>query len=183
MCTEGRSTIDVLSDDALLCIFDFYRQILKRDDDTWPWHVLVQVYQRWRYILFAWPLQLDLRLHCKSRTAVAKAQTTWPALPITLQAREDGDGMLAALKGRDRVVRIDLSASTRRALERCAALMQEPFPFLRSLFLRCNSADPPVITDSFLGGSAPRLQIIDLRGVPFPTLPKLLLSACYLVHL
>jgi hypothetical protein len=41
----------------------------------------------------------------------------------------------------------------------------------------------PVISDSFLGGSAPRLRLLDLSGILFPALPKLLLSATDLVLL
>jgi len=63
--------------------------------------------------------------------------------------------------------------------------MQEPFQSLRTLRLSCRAEvrDVPVITDTFLGGSAPRLQVIELCHIPFPTLPKLLLSANDLVRL
>ena len=40
-----------------------------------------------------------------------------------------------------------------------------------------------VIPDSLLGGSAPSLRRLGLNGVPFPGLPKLLLSAAHLVGL
>jgi hypothetical protein len=40
-----------------------------------------------------------------------------------------------------------------------------------------------VIPDSFLDGSAPRLRLFELSGIPFPGLPKLLLSATHLVDL
>jgi hypothetical protein len=46
-----------------------------------------------------------------------------------------------------------------------------------------NGETVPVIPDSFLGGSAPRLRILSLSGIPFPGLPKLLLSANHLVSL
>jgi hypothetical protein len=42
---------------------------------------------------------------------------------------------------------------------------------------------PQVIPDSFLGGSAPRLEHFELSEVPFPAFPKLLLSANHLVQL
>ena len=42
---------------------------------------------------------------------------------------------------------------------------------------------PPVVPETFLGGSAPRLQHLSLTRVPFPGLPKLLLSATGLVSL
>jgi hypothetical protein len=60
--------------------------------------------------------------------------------------------------------------------------MQGPYPGLRYLSLSC-CEDSPVITDAFLGGSAPRLQSIILSRIPFQTLPKLLLSAKDLVEL
>ncbi|KAI0268509.1 hypothetical protein BGY98DRAFT_336534 [Russula aff. rugulosa BPL654] len=41
----------------------------------------------------------------------------------------------------------------------------------------------PVLPDSFLGGSAPRLQYLRLNTIPFPGLPNLLSSATHLVHL
>jgi hypothetical protein len=41
----------------------------------------------------------------------------------------------------------------------------------------------PVLPDSFLGGSAPRLRYLALDAIPFPGFPKLLLSAAHLVEL
>ena len=41
----------------------------------------------------------------------------------------------------------------------------------------------PIVPDSFLGGSAPHLRSLVLDGIPFPDLPKLLLSATHLVYL
>ena len=42
---------------------------------------------------------------------------------------------------------------------------------------------PVSISDSFLGGSAPQLQFLGLRSIPFPGLPKLLSSATHLTRL
>jgi hypothetical protein len=61
--------------------------------------------------------------------------------------------------------------------------MQQPFPVLTNLELHSNNETAPVIPDSFLGGSAARLGHLCLDGVPFPGLPKLLLSATHLVKL
>ncbi len=52
-----------------------------------------------------------------------------------------------------------------------------------SLFSDGETETPPVVPDSFLGGSAPHLQYFGLRGIPFPGLPKLLLSVTHLVTL
>src|SRR5882672_2769783 len=62
--------------------------------------------------------------------------------------------------------------------------MQKPFPELTRLELWLGNGDlVPVLSDSFLGGSAPRLRELILSEVPFPSLPKLLLSAQGLVKL
>ena len=61
--------------------------------------------------------------------------------------------------------------------------MQVPFPELTELKLSLDSSFRPTIPDSFLGGSAPRLQCFELYDIPFPGLPKLLLSATHLVEL
>jgi hypothetical protein len=67
--------------------------------------------------------------------------------------------------------------------EQILAAMQEPFPELTRLQLRSHDETPSVFPDSFLGGSAPRLQHLWFEGIPFPGLPKLLLSATHLVSL
>jgi hypothetical protein len=66
--------------------------------------------------------------------------------------------------------------------------MQEQFPALTNFGLtfvddRNHSALAPVLPDGFLGASAPRLQTFSLQFIPFPALPKLLLSATDLVSL
>jgi hypothetical protein len=65
------------------------------------------------------------------------------------------------------------------------AAMQVPFPELTHLWLNSHDNTVPVIpfSDSFLGGSAPRLQNLCLFGIPFPGLPKLLSSATHLTSL
>jgi hypothetical protein len=63
------------------------------------------------------------------------------------------------------------------------AAMQVPFPELTDLWLSSRDKTLPVIPESFLGGSAPRLQYFELDGVPFPGLSNLLLSSDHLVCL
>ena len=121
-----------------------------------------------------------------------KSLDVWPALPISICSvlsiegmpnYKDRDSIIGVLEHRDRITEIDLSDITGPQLETCATLMQEPFPILRTLSLSCNARTPPVISDVFPEGSAPRLQKIKLRRVPFPTLPKFLLSTRGLVEL
>jgi hypothetical protein len=63
--------------------------------------------------------------------------------------------------------------------------MQEPFPELTELTLRLDKKTMTVLQspDSFLGGSAPHLRLLNLLGIPFLGLPKLLLSTTHLTDL
>jgi hypothetical protein len=61
--------------------------------------------------------------------------------------------------------------------------MQVPFPVLTSLDILSNDQKAPIIPAGFLGGSALRLRAISFDGIPFPTLPMLLLSTSNLVTL
>jgi hypothetical protein len=68
-------------------------------------------------------------------------------------------------------------------MEEVLAAMQVPFPEVTRMQLSSDDETPPVIPDSFLGGSASRLQYFRLGGIPFPGLPKLLFSTTNLVSL
>jgi hypothetical protein len=51
-----------------------------------------------------------------------------------------------------------------------ATVMQKPFPALTSLYLLSYPyRHTPVLPDTSLGGSAPRLRSLTLTSVPFPT--------------
>jgi len=108
----------------------------------------------------------------------------WPPLPIHidkpayphLHLETDADDLIAALEHRDRVFTINLSGLTLRQLERVAAVMQEPFPALTRLHLGSADEVAPALPVTFMGGSAPHLQRLDLEGISFPTLPRLVLS-------
>jgi hypothetical protein len=93
------------------------------------------------------------------------------------------DNIISALGQRNRVCQVDLWDLAGWKLEEVLAAMQVPFPGLTVLRLSSDGETVPVIPDSFLGGSAPCLQTVSLFGIPFPGLPKLLLSAPHLVHL
>ena len=187
---SGHSTIDMLSDDELLCIFDSYRRQL--DSDIWPWADLVHVCRRWRRIIFGCPSYLKLYLICKSKTDVQAMPDIWPVLPLIFHANlDDKDGdeddIIGALEHRDRMAGIHVRAfeCSQFTLEKCVASMQEPFPVLTSLGFKGDDSEEMtfVTTDAFLGGSAPLLQRIHLGGIRFPGLPKLLSSTSDLVYL
>ncbi len=180
-------TIDVLPDYALLEIFDFYKGLATYlHSSAWKWQTLAHVCRRWRHIILASPRRLDLRVYCNSRKQTRKALNIWPSFPISLTSFFPFDGrmdvqseenIIAALEQRDRIAEIVLDGLTRTMLERFAAVMGEPLPGLT--YLDMASYDVPVaaLPDAFLGGSAPRLRVIALRGIPFPALPNLVLSA------
>ena len=111
-------------------------------------------------------------------------QDIWPELPIVIDGLDGANNdIIAALELNDRVSRITCLNLSSVGLERVVAVMQDPFPTLTDLSLWSSDGTAPVISDSFLGGSAPRLRYLGLDSIPFPALPKLLSSATDLVDL
>ena len=114
----------------------------------------------------------------------------WPALPLIIDARggystRGVDNLVAALKCSDRVCDITIYINKTLDMESLLPAMQQPFPELTKLYL-CwlpEFDEKEVVPDSFLSGFAPHLETLLLRGIPFPGLPKLLLSATHLVEL
>ncbi|KAI0249282.1 hypothetical protein BJV78DRAFT_1354345 [Lactifluus subvellereus] len=184
-----RVTIEALPDIVLLDIFEFYGAATFPDPRgplPWPWNRLVHTCQRWRYLVFASPLRLDLRLCCTYKTPMREMLDVWPPLPIEIIDSRilcDEENIIAALEHRDRICRIRLSHLTSPLLERLVAMMQEPFPALTQLELWSAGVTASALPDMFLGGSAPRLQTLFLWGIPFPGLPRLLLSSSDLSYL
>jgi hypothetical protein len=173
--------VDLLPDDVLLAIFDFCA-------DLEAWQTLVHVCRRWRIVVLESPRRLNLQLVCSAKTPARKTLDIWPALPLVIlndidHPIENMDNIVAVLERSNRVRQIDLLGVSSLHLASGLAAMQEPFPELTHLMLSSNEETVPVFPDSFLGGSAPRLRIVYFGGIPFPGLPKLLLSATHLVYL
>ena len=173
--------VDLLPDDVLLAIFVFCAELE-------AWQTLVHVCRRWRIVVFGSPRRLDLQLVCSAKTPARKTLDIWPALPLVILCDidhpiENVDNIVAVLERSDRVRQIDLLGVSSLHLANGLAAMQEPFPELTHLMLSSNEETVPVFPDTFLGGSAPRLRIVYFGGIPFPGLPKLLLSATHLVYL
>jgi len=184
-----RVTICTLPDDILLEIFDFY--LVPPSIPPWEredaWHKLVHVCRRWRHTVLVSPNRLNLQLLCTKRTPVQNMLNVWPQLPIVIRVRrtrgpKELRNINAALEQHSRVCAIDLEDITNALIKKIRAI-KEPFPVLTSLVLWTHNKTAPVLPDSFLGGSAPRLQSLYLSGIPFPGLPKLLLSTTDLVDL
>jgi hypothetical protein len=95
----------------------------------------------------------------------------------------DTDDIIAALGKHNRIRQVDLWGLAGWQLEQVLAAMHVPFSELTDLQLSSRRETVPVIPDSFLGGSAPRLRRFQTDGIPFPGLPNLLLSSTHLVSL
>ena len=182
------TSIDTLPDDVLLEIFNFhgyYDYDEFGEEREKAWQTLVHVCRRWRCIVFGSPRHLYLRLVCTKRTPARDMLDVWPALPLIVFYRDylagSEDNITAALKCADRVCQIYLEIAWNFDLDVFGA-MQQPFPELTYLKL-VGHGTVAVVPDSFLGGSTPRLEVLFLFGIPFPGLPKLLLSATHLNHL
>jgi hypothetical protein len=115
----------------------------------------------------------------------------WPPFPIILRnmvnfPMHEYYDFNAAIVHPNRVREINLFHLSRSQLQRLASSMQKQFPALMHLMLAIDvfhSQADWVLPNGFLGGSAPRLQSFTLDSIPFPALPKLLLSATDLVRL
>ena len=195
-------TIGDLPDDVLLAIFDFY--VVKyripidllSDGRYWKeiiesWQLLVHVCRQWRGLVFGSPRRLNLRLYCIPRTSSSQSLNVWPALPLIIwcnhetetETETETDKAIAELEHSDRICQINLSCLTTSHIKTLCTAMQVPFPELECLALSSKTSCVPVLPDSFLGGSASRLRFLILNGIPFPGLPKLLLSATHIVNL
>jgi hypothetical protein len=112
----------------------------------------------------------------------------WPALPVAIHEARDGacqtgmDNIIAVLERNERVDQIILILSS-TFLEEALPAMLVPFPELTDMRFDSEDETMPVLPDSFLGRSVPRLQSLSLNRIPFPGLPNLLVSATHLVDL
>ena len=186
----------MLHDDVLLEIFDFCvgeHPVDSTRREIEAWQPLVHVCQRWRSIIFGSPLRLNLRLLCTQETP-RDVLDVWPALPLVISDRYNPfkgfhiSKVVGFLEHSDRVCQISfLNVPNLLFLKPVLNAMQKPLPQLTDLLLNLlwshRGSTTPVVPDSFLGGSIPRLQRLSLDGIPFPGLPKLLLSATRLVVL
>lgn len=177
LCGVARTTIDMLPDDALLEIFDFYLDGARIE----AWITLVHVSRKWRSVVFGSARRLNLQLDCRGRrTPVKRTLHVWPLLPIVVSGV---DNIIGALGHNDRVCGVELWHVPCFQMQKVLAAMQKPFPTLTYLELVSKDETEPIAPDSFLGGSAPCLRSLSLDRVSFPTLLRLLLSATDLVNL
>jgi hypothetical protein len=143
-------------------------RVSRRKKDIEAWISLVHVCRRWRCVIFGSPRRLNLRLLCTSETTIENLDV-WPALPLQIECdiysidsyTMNENNIVVALGYRDRVCRIDFRSIIEGAFkwEPISAAMQVPFPALTDLLLHgYDDYTAPIIPDTFLGGSAPRLR-------------------------
>ena len=179
----------MIPEEVLLAVFDHLvnDSRLEKERER-AWQSLVHVCRRWRSIVFGSPRHLNLQLVCRDTTPARDTLDIWPAFPLIIQIYSvyqigSVDNIIAVLERSDRVCKIEIVNIQSSDLEIYLAAMQQPFPELTHLLLHSMLGTIPVVPDSFLGGSAPSLQRLMLDRIPFPGLPKLLLSATHLVEL
>ena len=185
-------TIDKLPDNALLEIFHFYK-----DDNidyftfAWGWVMLMQVCRRWRQVVLGSPRRLNLRLVCTRTTPVTRLLDIWPPFPITVWLpptlpavdKNGVENIIAAFECRDRISNIVIYYIRGPELKTLVNLLCEPLPVLTRFYLHSSDESVPVLPETFLGGSAPRLQSFQLTGIPFPSFPKFILHFTHIVLL
>ena len=182
--------IDVLPDEILLIIFDFYVvPDLRSKPEIEKWTSLVHVCRRWRSLVFGSPRRLNVRLFCTPETPSRDTLDVWPALPLIIDGNisftSNKDNIDFALEHNNRIHEVGLWKVEDYRLEEVLAAMQVPFPMVTRLGLAAIPYSPTLqsVPNSFLGGSAPSLRHFSLGGIPFPGLSKFLLSATHLVNL
>ncbi len=183
-------TINILPDDVLVDLFHIYLDLFGPSSRGSGWRGLVQVCQRWRNLVFASPLHLDVKLRCAAKTPLREMLDVWSPLPISIKqhlcsrlSQVERETILAILGLHQRIREIDLRGVSDEILEQVGQTMQRPLPALTKLLLESSSLSPPILPNSFLGGSAPRLRVLELKHIPFPALPNLLRSTTDLRHL
>ena len=75
--------------------------------------------------------------------------------------------IIAALEHSDRISEVHIRDIDGSALDKLATVMQGPFPILGNFYLRSIDESVPVVPETFLGGSTPRLKSFGLSGIPF----------------
>jgi hypothetical protein len=195
------SHIHILNNDILLNIFDLYRlniengeylygaMIIRSWDRQRWWYKLAQVSRRWRYLILASPIQLNLRLLCTYGVPVADMLAHSPPLPLIIFyydhfrkiSTEDEEGALLALSHRDRVCRIALRMPAPK-LGKFITAIDEQFPILDRLYIKSQTEEETsLILPQTL--QAPNLRHIHLWYAALPIGSPVLTSTGGLVVL
>ena len=191
------ASIHILDDDSFLHVFYLCRLFLATSDgisdwnynERW-WYPLAHVCQRWRNIILGSATYLGVSLFCTYGTPVADMLTHSPPLPLVVGyfskfhqlTTEDEEGIILALKQRDRVRRVRLSNSV-TIMQKLLVAMDEEYPILEYLYIMLTLSDNSSILTIPETLQAPHLRQLTLRGFALPMGSGLLTSAVGLVTL
>ncbi|KAI0271310.1 hypothetical protein BC834DRAFT_966815 [Gloeopeniophorella convolvens] len=180
-------TFDQLPDDVVLEIFDTYKDLVFQDSrvlgmKTWNskrgWYTLAHVTRRWRSIALASSFRLRLMLHLSHGAPAKEMLRHLHFLPIVVNyasagtmSGNDEDDILTALQLPERIhaIRIEFPEKSRQEI---LAALSKPFTALESFEL--NFTGRPNVPGALLGGFAPRLASLTLRGAVPAQLPRFL---------
>jgi hypothetical protein len=178
-------SIDMLDDDSLLHVFYLYRPFLSgedEDDDVrlvggneietrgrW-WYNPAHVCQRWRKIIFRSASYLGIFLVCTHGTPVPDMLAHSPPLPLVISysfkspeiTTDDEEGIIFALKQRDRVLRVRLAEMDTSLLEKFIAVMDVEFPILEHLVIVLLAEDKSTILTFTETLQAPHIRLLTL---------------------
>ena len=189
------ASIHILDDDSLLHVFYLFRPILLDEDviASWKyngywWYALAHVCRRWRTVILGSATYLGLSLFCTYGTPVADMLAHSPPLPLVVGyftkgrelTTEDEEGIILALKQRDRVRRIRLHSA---AMQKLFVAMDDEYPILEYLYISRPIEDDSTIS-RFPGTlQAPHLRHLVLQGFALSIGSRLLTTAVGLVTL
>ena len=180
--------INMLNDDVLLRVFDFYR---RDDEENWnarfKWCKLSHVCRQWRYLIYQFFFHLDMHIPFANGTPPLDMLSHLPPLPLVVDYQggdaDDDRGIIHAIQYRDRVLRIVLRAPS-LTLERLLVPMDESFPRLESLSLlsttKSGEGRSLMLPRTFL---APNLLHLSLGGISLSKGLSVLASTFSLVTL
>ena len=203
------ASIHILDDDSLIHIFYLYRPFLLGEDEDnldngarrfwggsrgWVrgrwWYGLAHVCRRWRNIILGSASYLELSLVCTFGTPVQDMLAHSPHLPLAVDYHENGreittddeEGIIFALKQRERVLRVRLRVPV-TGLQKFNAAMNDEYPILEFLVIELPPEDKSTILNFPETFQAPRLRHLNLIGFALPIGCPLLTTAVGLVTL
>ena len=201
-------SIHILDDDSLLHIFYLYRPFLLGEDEDsldkgarrlwggnkgWVrgrwWYSLAHVCRRWRNIILRSASYLDLSLVCTYGTPIADMLTHSPHLPLVIDYNDQGrdittdeEGIIFALKQRERVLRIRLRTPVTN-LQRLIAAMDDEYSILEFLVIDIPNEDKSTFLIFPETLQAPHLRSLRLGSFSLPMGCRLFTTAVALVTL
>ncbi|KAI0261344.1 hypothetical protein BC834DRAFT_972759 [Gloeopeniophorella convolvens] len=195
---QGRVvSIDVLPDEILLEIFDFWHLMVLEDKNDplfsdvltqGDWWILSIVCRRWRQILLGSPSRLRLCLHCNSYTPdhILHFPYSLPLLMADIEAGHPWDlGYAPRLfEHMNRALKIALKGSRYILAKLCAELVRSA-PLLEHLVVETSTPGyvDTRLPSAFFNGSAPRLRRLRLDGIAIVDSPSFRAATARLVSL